>query len=112
MISVSGFDETMIANNLRAAEVFHPGELLKDELEYRGISQKAFAAEIGIPASVLNDVLNGKRQISTEYAMLIEAALGIEASMWLKMQADFNMRRAENNPDFMARLRRIRKQTP
>lgn len=30
----------MIANNLELSEPMHPGELLKEEIEYRGISQK------------------------------------------------------------------------
>lgn len=98
----------MTADNIFPSEPIHPGELLKDELEYRGITQKAFANEIGIPASVLNDVVNGKRQVSTEYAMLIEAALGIEASLWLKTQADYNIQKARLNPDFMNRLKQIR----
>ncbi|MDE5850722.1 MAG: helix-turn-helix domain-containing protein, partial [Muribaculaceae bacterium] len=38
--------------------------MIKDELEYRGITQKALAAEIGIPASVLNEILNGKRAVT------------------------------------------------
>ena len=82
--------------------------MVKDEIEYRGISQKAFAAEIGIPASVLNEVLNGKRAISTEYALLFEAALGIEADLWLKLQSDYNKQIAKSDPGFMERLSRIR----
>lgn len=108
MIDIKNIDPKMIANNGHSSMNIHPGEMLRDELEYRGITQKAFAQELGIPASVLNAVLNGKRQISTEYAMLIEAALGIDASIWLKLQADYNMRAAENNPVFMDRIRRIR----
>lgn len=108
MTEINGIDPKMIANNHHPSEPIHPGELLKDELEYRGITSKVFAKEIGIPAPVLNEVLNGKRQISTEYALLIEAALGIEASMWLKIQAEYNLQKAETNPDFMERIQRIR----
>lgn len=89
-VKVDGFSHDMIANNLAASNLIHPGELIKDEIEYRGISQKALAAEIGIPASVLNEVLNGKRAVTTEYALLLEAALGIEADLWLRLQSDYN----------------------
>jgi len=61
----------MIANNLTPYEPTHPGEIIKDEIEYRGISQKQLAEEIGIPASVLNAVLNGKRAVTTEYTKRI-----------------------------------------
>ena len=76
-INIEGMTPNMIANNLTPSRPIHPGEMIKDEIEYRGISQKALAAEIGLPTSVLNEVLNGKRAVTTEYALLLEAALGI-----------------------------------
>ena len=61
MTTLEGVDPKMIANNLRSYQPTHPGEVLKDELEYRGISQRSLAREMGISYSVLNEVLNGKR---------------------------------------------------
>lgn len=40
MISIAGINPEMIANNLEASEPTHPGEVLKEEIEYRGIQQK------------------------------------------------------------------------
>ncbi len=108
-IKVDGVSSDMIANNMNPNNPIHPGEMIKDEIEYRGISQKALAAEIGLPASVLNEVLNGKRAVTTEYALLLEAALGIEADLWLKLQADYNKQVSKSNPQFMARLEKIRR---
>lgn len=107
-VKVEGVSQDMIANNLNPSNVIHPGEMIKDEIEYRGISQKALAAEIGLPASVLNEVLNGKRAVTTEYALLLEAALGIEADIWLKLQSDYNKQVAKSDKTFMARLEKIR----
>lgn len=107
-IKVDGVAHDMIANNLTPSNPIHPGEMIKDEIEYRGISQKALAAEIGIPASVLNEVLNGKRAVTTEYALLLEAALGIEADIWLRQQAEYNKQIAKSDKSFVARLQRIR----
>ncbi len=106
--TLKGVDPNMIANNLNPSQPIHPGEMIKDEIEYRGISQKELAAEIGIPASVLNAVLNGKRTVTTEYALLLEAALGIDADIWLRIQADYNKQIAKSDPSFMARINRIR----
>lgn len=108
-VRLEGVSPDMIANNLNPSNAIHPGEMIKDEIEYRGISQKALAAEIGLPASVLNEVLNGKRAVTTEYALLFEAALGIEADLWLKLQSDYNKQLAKSDSSFMARLERIRK---
>lgn len=37
----------------------HPGEMIKDELKERGMTQKQLAAETGIKASVLSETING-----------------------------------------------------
>lgn len=108
-VKVEGVTPNMIANNLTPSNAIHPGEMIKDEIEFRGISQKALAAEIGLPASVLNEVLNGKRAVTTEYALLLEAALGIEADLWLKLQSDYNKQIAKSDPSFMSRLEKIRR---
>lgn len=107
-VTLEGIDDGMIANNLQSSTPIHPGEMIKDEIEYRGISQKALAKEIGVPASVLNEILNGKRAVTTEYALLLEAALGIEADLWLRQQTDYNKQVAKSDPGFMERLAHIR----
>lgn len=73
-------------DELIPSEPIHPGEMLKDELQARGISQRKFVELIGVSYSVLNEVLNGKRPITTEYALKIEAATGTKAYMWVNMQ--------------------------
>lgn len=107
-VKVEGVSPDMIANNMNPSNAIHPGEMIKDEIDFRGISQKALATEIGMPPSVLNEVLNGKRAVTTEYALLFEAALGIEADLWLKLQSDYNKQIAKSDTSFMARLEKIR----
>ena len=109
MITVKGFEDKMIANNIEPLEPTHPGKILKEEIEYRGISQKKFSEQTGIPYTSLNEVLHGKRAISTEYALLIEAVLGIESSFWLKMQSEYNMITAKRNPLFLEKLKNVRR---
>lgn len=109
MISVKGVDPKMIANNIEPSEPIHPGELLKDEIEYRGISQKELAEQIGISYKILNDILNCRRSVSTNTALLFEAALGIPAHILTGMQMDYNLQLAKNDKSFMERLARIRK---
>ena len=60
MIKIEGVDPKMIANNLTPSEPIHPGEILKDEIEYRGISQRKLAAQMGISPTLLNEILNGR----------------------------------------------------
>ncbi|WP_300814591.1 HigA family addiction module antitoxin [uncultured Bacteroides sp.] len=109
MITLKGVDPKMIANNLTPSEPIHPGELIKDEIEYRGLSQRKLAAQMGISPTLLNEILNGKRSVSTEYALLFEAALGIDAEIWIRQQMRYDMQVAKSNQSFLERLANIRK---
>lgn len=108
MITLKGVHSNMIANNLTPSEPVHPGEILKDEIEYRGVSQRKLAAQMGISPSLLNEILNGKRSVSTEYALLFEAVLGIDAEPLVKMQIHYDIQMARNNKAFAERLANIR----
>ena len=57
------------------------------------------------------EVLNCKRPVHTELAILIEAALGIEADMLIRMQSSYNMQIARKNKKLIERLNEIRKIT-
>ena len=109
MIKIEGVVPKMIANNLTPSEPIHPGEILKDEIEYRGISQRKLAAQMGISPTLLNEILNGKRAVSAEYALLFEAALGIDAEPLIKLQVDYNIQVAKSDKSFLERLANIRK---
>ena len=77
--------KTLEANKMEPFEPTHPGEIIKDEIEYRGISQRALAAQIGVSYTQLNEVLNGKRSLNTELALLISVALDIDAEPLLSL---------------------------
>lgn len=109
MVNVKDKDPMMIANNLKPFKPTHPGEVLKDELEFRGMSQRGLASKMGISYSVLNEVLNGKRALNTELAMMMEAALGVDAAPLLAMQNEYDMLMAERNTSFMEKLKNLRR---
>lgn len=48
MVTIKGVNPQMIANNLKSFRPTHPGEVLKDELDSRGISQRGLAKELEI----------------------------------------------------------------
>lgn len=87
----------------------HPGEIIKDEIEYRGISQRALAMQIGVSYTQLNEVLNGKRALNTEMALLISTALDIDAEPLLAMQTRYNIITTRRNKTFSQKLNSIRK---
>ena len=89
-------------HELQPSTPIHPGEILKDELEAR-------AQTISVSYSVFNEVVNGKRPITTEYALKIEAATGINAEFWRGMQSDYDMQTARHDGKLSAILENIRK---
>ena len=98
-----------LANYMVLSELIHPGEIIKDEIAARGLTQKELALKMGVSYSVFNEILNGKRPVTTEYALMLEAVLGTKASIWLGLQADYNMQRARMDRVFMKRLEQLRK---
>jgi len=66
--------------------VLHPGEVLAMELEARQIKKADFAVQIGIKPSQLSELLHGKRHVSAQMALRLEAALGIDAEFWMRVQ--------------------------
>ena len=95
-------------NDLRPYMPTHQGEVLKDELQARGISQKKFSSLIGVSYTMLNEILNGKRPISADMSLLLEAALGIDATIWNNMQSRYNLETARRDTSFASKLDSIR----
>ena len=69
----------------------HPGEMIKDELKERGMTQKQLAEQTGIKPSVLSETINGKRSVSLSVAVALEKALGIPADVWMNLQTQFDL---------------------
>lgn len=87
----------------------HPGEVLKEELESRGISQKRYSELTGVSYTMLNEILNGKRPVTTDFALLVEASLGINPQLLINMQTRYNMALSKRSKSFSERLEDIRK---
>lgn len=108
MITLKGVDPKMIANNLTPFEPTHPGEILKDEIDCRGITQKRFAEVLDVPYTALNEILNGKRPMSVDFALRVEAALNIDADLFINMQTRYNTQVARKDSSLSQKLEKIR----
>lgn len=70
----------------------HPGIiLLKEFLEPIGITQKAFAIHIGVSVQRINEIIRGKRGISSNTAWLFSKALNTTPEFWLNLQATHDL---------------------
>ena len=82
---------------------------MKEEVEARGITQKKFSEVLAIPYTQLNEILNGKRPVTTDFALMMEAALGINPELLINMQSRYNMSVARQKKSLLTRLLDIKK---
>lgn len=75
----------MIPSNRTAT---HPGQILLHEfLQPLGVSQKAFAAHVGVSVQRVNELIRGKRGVTPDTAWLLSEALKTSPEFWLNLQA-------------------------
>ena len=87
----------------------HPGEVLKDEIEARGITQRQLAESVGLTYSVVNEILNGRRSLTAKTALMFEAALDIPADALMYLQMKYNMQTTRKDKSVADVLKGIRK---
>jgi HTH-type transcriptional regulator / antitoxin HigA len=72
-----------------------PGEYLAEEIAARGISQKELAKLMGRPVNAINEIINGKKAITAETALQLEAVMPeIPARFWLNLETDYQLTKA------------------
>ncbi|HOV73787.1 MAG TPA: HigA family addiction module antitoxin [Candidatus Hydrogenedentes bacterium] len=75
----------------------HPGEILLEEfLKPLGVSQVAFAAHLGVPVQRINELIRGKRGVTSQTAWLLAKALDTTPEFWLNLQNAHDL--AKNKP--------------
>ena len=82
-------------NGLSREFIIHPGESLKEVIEDRGISQRELALRTGVTETHISNVVNCQKDISVTFAKKLEYALGIDASFWINLQANFEKELAD-----------------
>ena len=70
----------------------HPGEvLLEGFLKPREISQSALSAKLGIPLQRINTIINGKRGVTPETALLLSRFFETTAEFWMNLQTKYDL---------------------
>ncbi len=73
-----------------------PGEVLQEEIEARGMSQKELAARLGRPPQVINEIIRARKAITPETAIGLGKVLGIDPQYWINLETDYRMTLARN----------------
>ncbi len=84
-----------MASNGRA-EVFPPGEFIRDELHARDWTQEDFAKIINRPLKTLDGILNGRIKVTPNTAMQIGTAFGTGPELWLNLESAYRLSLAQS----------------
>jgi addiction module HigA family antidote len=70
----------------------HPGQVLSEiYMSEMNLNQSDLARRCGCSPRKINEIVNGKRGISADFAITLEGVLGTSAEMWVRMQAEYDL---------------------
>ena len=70
----------------------HPGTVLNEVyMKEMNLNQTELSKKCKCAHRKINEIINGKRSISPEFALVLEKVLGTSAEMWVRMQADYDL---------------------
>ncbi len=73
----------------------HPGGVLSEELETRGISISQASEDLGVSRQILSAILNERRPITSDMAVRIGHYIGNGPGIWARMQTSYDLAQAE-----------------
>ena len=72
----------------------HPGEILEETLEVRGMKKLDFAQRCGLSDKTVNQIINGKAHVTPDIALQCERVLGVSAELWNNLQSNYYLHHA------------------
>jgi addiction module HigA family antidote len=83
---------------IRNLKPMHPGQVLEEVyMREMNLNQSQLADKCKCSPRKINEIVNAKRAISPEFALVLEKVLGTTAEMWVRMQADYDLWAARKN---------------
>jgi antitoxin HigA-1 len=81
----------------------HPGEILQEEyLKPLGMSARALAEAIGIPANRLTEIIRERRGVTADTAIRLGRYVGTDPRFWTNLQAAYDLSKAAAENDYSA----------
>jgi addiction module HigA family antidote len=81
----------------------HPGEILIEEfLKPMELSQLELARRMGVPIQRVNTLINGKRDMTAETAILLSRVLKTSSEFWMNLQVACDLHQAQQSLDHAA----------
>ena len=68
-----------------------PGKIVSEHMEFLGMNQAELARRSGRSAKLISEIVNGKAPIEPETALQFEKVLGLDARIWLNLEASYRL---------------------
>jgi HTH-type transcriptional regulator / antitoxin HigA len=91
----------------KPAEVFPPGEFIKEELEARGWNQMDLAEIIGRHPNQVNKLVQGSQAVTPETAKALANAFGTSAQLWLNLETAYQLSRIKVSDETISRRAKL-----
>ena len=76
----------------------HPGEILLEEfLTPKKMTQLELARKMRVPVQRINTLINGKRGITPETAILLSRVFGTSPQFWMNLQTNYDLFLAQSD---------------
>jgi len=81
----------MMTNRYISDLAIHPGEFLEETLEEIGMSQVELANRLGRPQQAINEIIKGKKSITSTTALELEDVLGVPSHIWIGLESEYQI---------------------
>ena len=86
----------------------HPGEIIREDiLPEAGLSVTATARALGVSRQMVHDILAGRKPLSAVMCLKVSRLFGSSPEFWMRLQAEYDLKKAAQNPKIMERVKRI-----
>lgn len=90
-----------------AAEVFPPGDLVREELEARGWTQNDLAEILGRPPRLVSEIISSKRAVTPETAQGLADAFSTDAQFWMNLETAYQLNKLRKKDADVARRAKL-----
>ena len=86
----------------------HPGEVIREDIMPAvNLSVTAAAKSLGVSRQMFHDILAERRPLSAVMCLKISRLFGSSPEMWMRMQAEYDLKKAAQNKKVMEGVKRI-----
>ena len=86
----------------------HPGEIIREDiLPEACLSVTDAAKALGVSRQMVHDILAGRKPLSAVMCMRVSRLFGSTPEFWMRLQAEYDLKKAAQNKKIMEGVARI-----